>query len=130
MPLIKIDVIKGRSETEIQTLLQAIHDAMVESFGVPDRDRYQVLTEHDGNRMVFQDTGLGFERSDKRVLIHMFSRKRNDVLKQQFYDLVVKMLGRQCGIPPEDVMISCTENTDADWSFGYGRAQFLTGELS
>lgn len=130
MPLIKIDVIKGRSETEIQTLLQAIHDAMVESFGVPDRDRYQVLTEHDGNRMVFQDTGLGFERSDKRVLIHMFSRKRSDVLKQQFYDLVVKMLGRQCGIAPEDVLISCMENTDADWSFGYGRAQFLTGELS
>jgi 4-oxalocrotonate tautomerase len=27
-------------------------------------------------------------------------------------------------------MVSVTENTDEDWSFGYGRAQFLTGELA
>ena len=26
-------------------------------------------------------------------------------------------------------MVSIVSNTDADWSFGNGRAQFLTGEL-
>jgi hypothetical protein len=26
--------------------------------------------------------------------------------------------------------VSITDNNDEDWSFGYGRAQFLTGELS
>jgi hypothetical protein len=26
-------------------------------------------------------------------------------------------------------MVSFVENTDEDWSFGHGRAQFLTGEL-
>jgi len=25
--------------------------------------------------------------------------------------------------------VSITDNGDEDWSFGYGRAQFLTGEL-
>lgn len=129
MPLMKIDVIKGRTEPEIQTLLQVVHDAMVEAFGVPVRDRYQILTEHDNNRMVFEDTGLGFERSDKRILIHMFSRRRSTELKQNFYQLVVERLGRECAMRPEDVLISCAENADADWSFGFGRAQFLTGEL-
>jgi hypothetical protein len=28
-----------------------------------------------------------------------------------------------------DIVVSITSNSDADWSFGYGRAQFLTGEL-
>ncbi|KPW49556.1 tautomerase family protein [Pseudomonas syringae group genomosp. 3] len=46
MPLLKIDVIEGRSDQEIETLLDAIHDAMVNAFQVPERDRYQVLNEH------------------------------------------------------------------------------------
>jgi len=26
-------------------------------------------------------------------------------------------------------MVTLVENSDEDWSFGHGRAQFLTGEL-
>lgn len=33
------------------------------------------------------------------------------------------------GIAPTDLIITVSENTRADWSFGLGRAQFLTGEL-
>ncbi|MCG2842255.1 tautomerase family protein [Sandaracinobacter sp. RS1-74] len=129
MPLLRIDVIKGRSEEELKTLLQAIHDAMVLSFRVPDRDRYQVLTEHDAGRMILEDTGLGFERSHKTVLIHMTTRRRSEEEKQSFYRNLVQSLEERCSVPPEDVVISCVENSDADWSFGHGKAQFLTGEL-
>jgi hypothetical protein len=38
-------------------------------------------------------------------------------------------LQQKCGIAPSDVMVSIVENTDADWSFGNGEAQFLTGKL-
>ncbi len=38
-------------------------------------------------------------------------------------------LKTECGISPEDVMISITENGNADWSFGLGEAQFLTEKL-
>lgn len=129
MPLLRIDVVKGRSEEELRTLLQAVHDAMVEVFQVPVRDRYQVLTEHESSRLVLEDTGLGFERSDKRVLIQVTTRPRSRDMKERFYALVVQNLGERSGVPPQDVMISCVDNADGDWSFGYGRAQFLTGEL-
>ena len=33
------------------------------------------------------------------------------------------------GIAPTDLIISVSENTKADWSFGMGKAQFLTSEL-
>ncbi|AHG20743.1 tautomerase [Chania multitudinisentens RB-25] len=129
MPLLRIEVIKGRTEDELQVLLQIIHDTMISSFGVPERDRYQVLTEHDTNRMLLEDTGLGFKRSHKIVLIQMITRKRSTDEKQRFYSRVVQRLEEQCQISPEDVVISCVENGDADWSFGYGRAQFLNGDL-
>ncbi|HBQ35131.1 MAG TPA: tautomerase family protein [Ochrobactrum anthropi] len=129
MPLLRIDVIKGRSKSEVDTLLQAIHGAMVESFQVPVRDRYQVLTEHEPSHLILEDTGLGFERSDKRVLIQMTTRPRSREMKERFYARVVDYLGKRSGIPSEDIAIACVDNEDVDWSFGYGRAQFLTGEL-
>ena len=38
-------------------------------------------------------------------------------------------LQRLCNISPNDVMVSIVGNTDKDWSFGLGRAQFLNDEL-
>ncbi|MGY5802397.1 tautomerase family protein [Rhizobium sp. LEGMi12c] len=129
MPFLNIHVIKGRSQEQTTLLLQAIHDAMVQAFEVPVRDRYQVLQEHEGTHLLMQDTGLGFERSDNRVLIHATTRPRTQEMKERFYALLVDYLGQRCGVEPEDIMVSCIENSDADWSFGFGRAQFLTGEL-
>ncbi|MHC8304842.1 tautomerase family protein [Pseudomonas sp. PB3P13] len=129
MPLLKIDVIKGRSEEALTTLLDTVHNAMVEAFEVPVRDRYQILTEHQSSRLVIQDTGLGFTRTDNVVVITAVSRPRSAEMKQKFYTLVAQGLEQNCGIAPQDVMISIVINGDEDWSFGLGRAQFLTGDL-
>ncbi|MBX8569852.1 tautomerase family protein [Pseudomonas cichorii] len=129
MPLLKIDVVKGRSEEALVTLLDTLHDAMVEAFQVPPRDRYQILNEHEPSRLVIQDTGLGFTRTHNVVVITAVSRPRSAQMKQKFYELVVQGLELNCGISPQDVMISIVINSDEDWSFGLGRAQFLTAEL-
>ena len=42
-PLLYFDVIEGRNPSEIKTLLDTTDAAMVEAFGVPKRDRYQVV---------------------------------------------------------------------------------------
>ena len=81
------------------------------------------------HRLVVQDTGLGIERSEDVVLISVTSRPRERAMKQAFYAGLVTVLGRHCNLRPEDLVVSITENTDEDWSFGDGRAQFLTGEL-
>jgi len=49
--------------------------------------------------------------------------------KTAFYRELCGELERACGIQPTDVVVNFVENTDEDWSFGHGRAQFLTGEL-
>ncbi|WP_413990747.1 tautomerase family protein [Labrys okinawensis] len=79
--------------------------------------------------MIAEDTGLGIPRSDRFVLIEVISRPRSTERKKAFYANLVEDLSTRCGISPSDIMVSFVENTDADWSFGLGRAQFLTGEL-
>lgn len=129
MPLIKVDLIQGRSDAEVRQLLDTVHEAMVEAFAVPATDRYQCVTQHRPGEMILQDTGLGFTRSDKMVLLTVVSRPRTAEQKQTFYRLLSEGLARHCGIGPDDLMVSMVINSDADWSFGRGRAQFLTGEL-
>ena len=130
MPLLYFDIIEGRRPAEVRGLLDSAHAAVVEAFQVPERDRYQVINVHPADEIVAQDTGLGFERSERLVVIHVVSRRRTGQQKQRLYELLAENLRRDCGLDAKDLIVSITENGDEDWSFGAGRAQFLTGELT
>ena len=129
MPLLRFDLIEGRTDTELRALLDAAHRAMLAAFQVPARDRYQIVHEHKKEQMIVEDTGLGIPRTDKVVFLQVTSRPRKREQKEALYRLLCEELEQSCGIAPSDVVVSIVENTDADWSFGLGRAQFLTGDL-
>ena len=129
MPLLRFDVIEGRSPAELQTLLDTAHEAIVEAWQLPPRDRYQVVHAHPAHEMIIHDTGLSLTRTAAAVLISITSRKRTEAQKRRLYSLLAERLHQRCGLAPSDLMISIVENSDADWSFGNGEAQFLTGKL-
>ncbi|CAN7527857.1 tautomerase family protein [Pseudomonas umsongensis] len=129
MPLLKFDIIQGRSDEQLRTLLEVAHQAMVQAFEVPASDRYQSVTQHRPGELVLHDTGLGYSRSDNVVLLTLISRPRAQQQKVAFYRLLAEQLHAECGLSPDDLIVLLVENTDADWSFGRGRAQFLTAEL-
>jgi hypothetical protein len=129
MPVVKVHVLKSRSLQEIDVLLDTIHAVIVDSFGVPQRDRYQILHEHEASHVRVLDTGLHIPRTEKFVLLEIISRPRSRAAKEAFYSDLTRELEIRCKIEPSDVMITMLNNSDEDWSFGFGRAQFLTGEL-
>lgn len=129
MPLLRFDLIEGRTDSELKALLDAAHRAMLEAFQVPPGDRYQIVHEHKPSRMVIEDTDLDIPRTDKVVVLQVTTRPRSREMKEKFYRLLCEELERNCGIAPTDVVVSMVSNSDEDWSFGLGRAQFLTGEL-
>lgn len=63
------------------------------------------------------------------MIISVTSKTRTTLQKEKLYTLLAEKLQSECGISPEDLMVSITENGDADWSFGLGEAQFITGKL-
>jgi phenylpyruvate tautomerase PptA (4-oxalocrotonate tautomerase family) len=129
MPLVKVNVLRGRSEEDINLLLDVIHEVVVETFHVPPRDLYQLLTEFDAAHFRALDTGLDISRTEKLVLLEITSRGRSRISKVEFYSNLTRALCVRCNVQPSDVIVSLLENSDEDWSFGLGRAQFLTGEL-
>ena len=129
MPLLQFDMIEGRSENEIQTLLDTAHQVVLDAFKVPERDRYQIVQENKARNMVFQDTGLGCSRTEKFVMVRVFTSPRSDEQKQYFMKRLAEEFQRVCGIEGNDLMISFISNNKGDWSFGYGEAQYMTGTL-
>ena len=129
MPLIRIDITEGRSDAAIKTLMDTVQDCVVEAFKVPVKDRYQIITEHKPGRIILEDTGLGFERTDQAIVIQVFTSPRTTMNKTKFYKLLADNLKEQCDLNPKDLMVSVMTNTDVDWSFGFGSTQYLSGEL-
>jgi len=129
MPLVRIDVIEGRSDEEIKALADAVQEVMTEVFAAPVRDRYQVIHEHCRGRLIAEDTGLGLQRTDRVVIIQVTEQGRSDSQKKALYGALAKSLESRAGISPSDLVVSVVANTAADWSFGLGRAQFLEGDL-
>lgn len=127
MPLVRIDHSDVRANsTEIAA---AIHDAIVAVYGIPQRDRFQVITSRGAATIIAEDAGLGFDRIDP-VIIQIFTQRgRSDESKQALYAEIAARLS-SVGVAGEDVFIGYVENGPQDWSFGFGRAQYLTGELA
>ncbi|QYF72585.1 tautomerase family protein [Cryobacterium sp. PAMC25264] len=129
MPLVRIDLVEGRDATQIQAIGDALQDTLVQVYELPERDRFQIVTEHPTGRMVALDVGLSFERSEQLVIIQIFTQAgRSDEAKQAFFAALTANLAA-VGVAQADVVIGFVENSPADWSFGFGRAQYLTGEL-
>lgn len=129
MPLVRFDAFEGRSESEIKTLLDSAHKAIVKAFHLNERDRYQIYDARPRSHFIMQDTGLGIQRTDKALIITVVSKSRPEILKRRLYQEMTQELARSAGIPASDVMIAIIENSSADWTFGNGEAQFLTGDL-
>jgi phenylpyruvate tautomerase PptA (4-oxalocrotonate tautomerase family) len=127
--LVRIDINQGRTTDEVQLLADTVQDVMLDVFAAPPGDRYQIISEHPAGQLIVEDSGLGLRRTDGLVIIQIVQQGRNVDQKQRVYAELAARLAERCGIRPADLVVSMVENERADWSFGLGRAQFLTGEL-
>ena len=73
---------------------------------VPARDRYQIVHENKRYQMVFQDTGLGFARSDNLVMVRVYTSPRSEEQKTHFMAELARELRENCGVQGNDLMIS------------------------
>jgi 4-oxalocrotonate tautomerase len=59
MPLIEIDLLEGRVQTELDAISEAVHEAMVTVLEVPQSDRFQIITERPARYLRFDPNHLG-----------------------------------------------------------------------
>jgi predicted metal-dependent enzyme (double-stranded beta helix superfamily) len=64
MPVVRIEVLKGRAPSERRAILDAVHHALTEALKIPDDDRLQRLVEYDAG-----DFEIPPDKSEKFTLV-------------------------------------------------------------
>ena len=127
MPLIRIDVLKGRTAEQLAAIGDGVHRALVEAIGVPVLDRFQVIAEHAPGGLVYDPEYLGIHRSNGVVFVQAtISAGRTLDQKRALYAAVSRNLSVNPGVRPEDVFVNIVEVVKENWSFGNGIAQYAT----
>ena len=126
MPLVRIDLRKGKDLSYRQELGRVVYEAMV-AVGVPANDRFQVVSEHDADNFLFDPGYLGIDRSDDLVIIQItWNEVRTVDQKKALYKAIADGLGKAPGIRPEDVFINLVDVRFENWSVGKGEAQYAS----
>ena len=125
MPLVRIDLPRGKSSEYRRTLGDVVYEAMIQTINVPASDRFQIITEHPPEELIIDRTYLGIERSADCVLIQVtLNEGRSTELKKAFYRAIADGLNQRLGLRKQDVFINLVEVKKENWSFGNGEAQY------
>ncbi|HUL65331.1 MAG TPA: tautomerase family protein [Burkholderiaceae bacterium] len=126
MPLVRIDLARGKSAHYRKTLGDIIYRAMLEVINVPHNDNFQIITEHAPEELNVTPSYLGIRYSPDIVLIQVtLSQGRTVEQKAAFYKRIATDLHSELRIDPQDVFISLVEVAKENWSFGNGLAQYV-----
>lgn len=125
MPFVRISLKGSRSEKERQSIGDCVHRAMVNAIGIPEDDRFQVITEH-GADLVYDPDYLNIHRTDGIVMIQItLASGRTLEKKKALFKNIAEFLAAEHDVRPEDVFISLVETSMENWSFGNGICQYL-----
>jgi 4-oxalocrotonate tautomerase len=127
MPLVRIDLIEGKSEEYRTKVGGIVYQTLVDVFNVPEHDKFYVITEHPKSGQPFDRDYLGIHRSDACIFFQItLNSGRSVELKQLFYKALADRLHEGIELRKEDVFINLIEVPKENWSFGNGLAQYVT----
>jgi 4-oxalocrotonate tautomerase len=125
MPLVRIDFLEGKAPEYGAQVGQIVYGAMLDVLGVPEHDRFQIITEHSLAGLQFDREYLGIRRSDDCIFLQItLNGGRTVEAKQRFYKAVADGLHNVLRVRREDVFINLVEVSKENWSFGNGEAQY------
>ena len=125
MPLVQISLREGKSDAYRRAIGESVHRAMVETINVPALDRFQVITEHSQDSLIYDPTYLGIQRTDEVIFVQItLNAGRSTEQKRALYARTTELLSKSPGVRPQDVVINLVEVARENWSFGNGQAQY------
>ena len=126
MPLVRISILKGKPQDHVRAIADGVHRALIDAYGVPPGDRFQIIHQHDPQDLIYDADYLGIHRTDDIVLIHIVAGNwRDTATKKRLYAAIADRLVENPGLRREDVQVVLSSNERDEWSFGNGLASYV-----
>ena len=114
MPLVNVVMLKGKSSEYKKTVLDCIHQGLVESLGIEDWDRFQRITEYDTEEFEFP----GFKTDAFMIIELTLFPGRTKEQKGDAINSITSRLADSLGIAAADVFIVINEPPFENWGMG------------
>ena len=117
MPLVLIEARRGLAAAEKRQLFDAVHEALVAAFKIPDEDRTQRFAEHDA-----ADFEIPPGRGPRYTLVSIeaFAGRSLDAKRALYREIASRF--EAAGIPKTDVFIVLKEIPRENWGIRGGLA--------
>lgn len=126
MPLARIDLSKDAPPERVRIVSEAIYRAMVEVANVPLHDKFQVVTRHAPDEIIYPEEGyLGLNYTRDLIIIQItWVSGRSVDMKKKFFRRIADEIHEKAHVRKEDVWINLVDANREDWSFGDGEMQY------
>jgi len=126
MPLVRIDISKTASRERVRDVGDAVYNAMIAVANVPNYDRFQVVTRHGPDEIIYPEEGyLGIDYTPDLIIIQVtWVGGRSTEVKKKFYQHIADEIHAKQGVRKQDIWISLVDCGREDWSFGNGEMQY------
>ncbi len=126
MPLVRISLREGTSPEYRKAIADGVHRALIESIAIPPGDRFQVISQHSPDGLIYDPNYLGVSRSDRVVFVQIsLSAGRKPQQKRALFKRMAEILAESPGLRPQDLLVNLVEVAWENWSFGNGEAQYM-----
>ncbi len=130
MPFVQIHHSVGLNEPAKKAISISIHSALVDVFGIPMEDYFQTIAALPPDGLLYAPAYLGVEHWNPFVAIQIICKEGRTVeMKQRLYREIAERIAASTAVAASNVFIVVVENSAANWSFGDGKAQMVTGEF-
>ena len=125
MPLVRISLREGTTPEYRRAIADGVHQAMIDAIAIPQKDRFQVVSEYKSGDLIYDADYLEVKRSDKIVFVQItLSTGRKPGEKRALFRRMAALLEKSPGLRPEDLLVNLVEVSWENWSFGNGEAQY------
>jgi 4-oxalocrotonate tautomerase len=126
LPLVRIDISKKASHERVRDVGNAVYNAMIAVANVPQHDRFQVVTRHEPDEIIYPEQGyLGVDYTQDLIIIQVtWVGGRSTEVKKGFYKHIADEIQAKQGVRRQDIWISLVDTGREDWSFGNGEMQY------
>ena len=100
MPLVRIDLNKDAPAERVRIVSQAVYGAMIEIANVPINDKFQIVTRHSADEIIYPEEGyLGVQYSPDLIIIQVtWVGGRSTDVKKQFYRRIADEIHAKAGV--------------------------------
>jgi phenylpyruvate tautomerase PptA (4-oxalocrotonate tautomerase family) len=112
------------SREQKHALADALNQSLVQGLGIPEGDRFIMISEHGDDELFLHPTFMEMQRSsDAMIITVLFGAHRPLEDKRKVTAAINTLVTEALGISPDDIFIALVPVPTENFSFGKGELQ-------